>query len=109
MSDPLIVGSALAFVCISFYFYFCTNACQYGQYANNRAQVSSTQCEIDIESDRSVPVEMIEMTPRVPVESVVIFNPAPPPFEDDPPAYETLFPESVTNQVSRNESHGIQN
>lgn len=109
MSDPLIVGSALAFVCISFYFYFCTNACQYGQYGNNRAQVSSTQCEIDIESDRSPShsaPEMIEMTQRIPVESVVIFNPAPPPFEDDPPAYETLFPESV-NQNPQNESHGI--
>jgi hypothetical protein len=102
MSDPLIVGSALAFVCISFYFYFCTNACQYGQYGNPR--VSSGQCDIDIESDPSQSNDMIEMTQRVPVESIVIYNPAPPPFEDDPPAYETLFPESV---ATSNESHGI--
>lgn len=109
MSDPLVVGSAIVFVCISFYFYFCTNVCQYGQYQNPTVQVSSSQCEIDIESERtpsqSQP-EMIEMTPRTPIENIIVYNPAPPPFEDDPPAYETLFPESVTYS-NQNESHGI--
>lgn len=94
MSDPLVVGSALAFVFISFYFYFCTNACQ----DNTRAQVASAfqsrDCDVEIESELvpSPSYEMVEIPPNEEFE-IVIVDP-PPPFEDDPPAYETLFPES---------------
>lgn len=93
MSDPLVVGSALAFVFISFYFYFCTNACQ----DNTRAQVASAfqhnDCDIEIESELvQTPYEMIEIPQNEEFENVIVDPP--PPFEDDPPAYETLFPES---------------
>lgn len=107
MSDPLVIGSALAFVFISFYFYFCTNACQEGQ--NTRAQVVTSlrnNSEADIESEQipsqTVP-EMFEMTPTEDLQVVVVsanLDP-PPPFEDDPPAYETLFPESVNQYESQ--------
>lgn len=111
MSDPLIVGSgkncnilsnkllkikllcsipALAFVFISFYFYFCTNSCQ----DNTRAQVVSAfqeNCDIDIESDQvqSASHDNIEMIERREIQLENVRS------ETPPPSYETLFPESV--------------
>lgn len=99
MSDPLVVGSALAFVFISFYFYFCTNACQ----DNTRAQVASAfqnnDCEIEIESElvQTPSYEILEIQHNEEFENVIVDPP--PPFEDDPPAYETLFPEIINTQV----------
>ena len=99
MSDPLVVGSALAFIFISFYFYFCTNACQ----DNTRAQVASAfqnnDCENEIESElvQTPSYEMVEIQQNEEFENVIVDPP--PPFEDDPPAYETLFPERINTQI----------
>lgn len=103
MSDPLVIGSALAFVFISFYFYFCTNACQETQ--NTRAQVvSSLRNNSEMESEQlpsqTVP-EMFEIFSTEDLEVIISDPDPPPPFEDDPPAYETLFPESVNQYESQ--------